>query len=130
MWILVISIIAALFVALIATKLSSPDATNTKTAREAPPADCCGAHEVCEKKTLIQHDYGEIIYYNDEELDAFRGKAPDQYSREEEQQIREVLLTMRPGEVSGWLHSLMARHIKLPLNVREEALTIVKKQRA
>lgn len=129
MWILLISIATALILALTVSSLS-PRKDNRKEEVEAPPADCCGAHEVCDKDTLIAHTHGEIIYFNDEELDDFKGKLPDQYSRQETEQFREVLTTMHPHEVSDWLRSLMSRGIKLPLEVREEALSIVRKQRA
>jgi hypothetical protein len=35
---------------------------------------------------------------------------------------------MHPYEAGDWLKSLMARRIKLPPDVREEALNILKKQ--
>jgi hypothetical protein len=126
MWILIISISLALIIALVASKLSA----GGEPVKEAPPSDCCGAHEVCDKESLIAHTHGDIIYYNDEELDAFKGKSPDQYTSEETEQFREVLTTMHRSEVSGWLRSLMARAIKLPMDVREEALVIVRQQRA
>jgi hypothetical protein len=126
MWILIISILVALLTALVVSKLSPTRAPE----KDAPPADCCGAHEVCDKDSLIGHTHGEIVYFNDEELDEFKGKSPDQYTPEETAQFREVLITMHPSEVGGWLRSLMARGVKLPLDVREEALFIVKQQRA
>lgn len=126
MWILVLSIATALIVALIISKLTS----GREAAKEAPPADCCGAHEVCDKESLIAHTHGEIVYFNDEELDLFKGKAPDQYTPDETEQFREVLMTMHPHEVNTWLRSMIARGIKLPLEVREQALGIVKQQRA
>ena len=61
---------------------------------------CCGMHEVCEKESLraAQED---IEYYEDEELDRFRGRTA--YSEEEVEEFREVLYTMRTDEVPGWL---------------------------
>ena len=126
MWILIISISVALIVALIASKLSSA----REPEKEAPPSDCCGAHEVCDKESLIAHTHGDNIYYNDEELDVFKNKSPDQYTPEETDEFREVLNTMHHSEVGGWLRSLMARGIKLPPDVREEALLILRQQRA
>lgn len=126
MWILILSISAALIAALVVSKLSS----TSEPEKEAPPSDCCGAHEICDKESLLAHTHGDIIYYNDEELDEFKGKSPDQYTTEETNGFREVLTTMHHSEVSGWLRSLMARGIKLPPDVREEALNIVRQQRA
>ncbi|PWE00427.1 hypothetical protein [Marinilabilia rubra] len=129
MWILLISIAIALILALTISGFSVRKTDHTQEI-QAPPADCCGAHEVCDKESLIAHTHGDVIYFNDEELDVFKGKLPDQYSQQETKQFREVLTTMHPHEVSDWLRSLMARGIKLPLDVREEALSIIRKQRA
>ena len=58
----------------------------------APPADCCGAHAVCEKglKKADPH----IEYFNDEELDSYKGKRAEDYSDEEIDAFREVLYTL------------------------------------
>lgn len=130
MWIILISIAIALVIAFIVSKISSTNSTGEVTSVDAPPADCCGAHEICDKESLISHTQGTFVYYDDEELDVFKGKAPDQYSDKEIDQFNEVLYTMKPDDVPGWLKSLMARNIKLPLNVREAALAIIKQQRA
>lgn len=90
----------------------------------APDVDCCGAHEVCDKETLLS-DNEEIVYYQDEELDVYRLKHPGSYLPYEIEQFREILYTMRDDEVAGWLRSLQLRGINPPHIVREEALMIV-----
>ena len=35
--------------------------------------ECCGMHEVCEKESLLAAVSKEVEYYEDEELDRFRG---------------------------------------------------------
>jgi hypothetical protein len=131
MWILLISILAALVIAMVANKLFAGDKSGGDSVTEASAqTDCCGAHEICDKESLIPHASDDIIYYSDEELDLYKGKAPDQYTTNEIEQFQEVLLTMHSQEVSGWLRSLMLRGIKLPSDVREDALSIIKKQRA
>lgn len=82
---------------------------------------CCGQHEVCEKDTL--RAIGEIEYYEDEELDRFRGRTA--YSREEVEEFREILYTMRTDEVPGWLHSLELRRVNLPDELKDEVLLII-----
>ena len=42
-----------------------------------PQDECCGQHEVCEKDMLLAFIDKEIVYYNDEELDAYIGKFPE-----------------------------------------------------
>lgn len=89
-----------------------------------PPATCCGAHEVCEAETLLSLS-DKIIYYDDEELDCYRGVDPDEYTSEQIDEFREVLLTLRPHEVAGWLRSLNLRQVNPPTEIRDEALMVV-----
>ena len=44
----------------------------------------------------------QIEYYNDEELDRFRGKDASAYSETEIDEFRDILYTMRDDEVAGW----------------------------
>ena len=37
------------------------------------PDDCCGAHEVCERDSLLSKT-DEIVYFDDEELDRLKGE--------------------------------------------------------
>ncbi len=85
---------------------------------------CCGMHAVCEKTNLSPVS-DEIVYYDDEELDRFRGRDAKSYSEEESDEFRDVMLTMRPEEVAGWSRSLQLRGVILPEDVREELLMIV-----
>ncbi len=89
-----------------------------------PNIECCGAHEICEAETLLTLT-DQIIYYNDEELDIYRGTAADDYSQEAIEEFRDVLLTLQLHEVAGWLKSIQLRQIELPTCIREEALMIM-----
>ena len=89
-----------------------------------PPMACCGAHEVCEAETLLALS-DKIIYYDDEELDAYRGRSATEYTDAEVDEWREILLTLQTHEVAGWLRSLSLRGITPPEEIREEALMIV-----
>lgn len=86
----------------------------------APPAECCGAHTICEKglKKVDNH----IEYFEDEELDQFRQIPADSYSDEQINTFREVLYTLRPQEITDWLISLEKREINLPEILRQEAI--------
>ena len=42
--------------------------------------ECCGQHETCEKDSLLAAVSKGIEYYNDEELDRFKGLEGDAYS--------------------------------------------------
>lgn len=92
--------------------------------------ECCGQHETCEKDSLLAAISKEIEYYNDEELDRFRGKESDEYSEEESEEFRDILYTMRSDEVAGWVRSLQLRFINLPDDVKDEVILIVGENRA
>lgn len=89
---------------------------------------CCGMHTVCEK-TNLSPITGEIVYYDDEELDRFRGRDADSYTPEEVEEFRDVLLTLLPEDVAGWSRSIQVREITLPTEVRDELLLIVSELR-
>lgn len=87
--------------------------------------ECCGQHEVCEKESLLAAVSKEIEYYEDEELDRFRGRAGDAYLPDEIDEFREVLYTMREDEVAGWVRSLQLRQVELPDDLKDEVCMIV-----
>ncbi len=90
-----------------------------------PDFECCGQHEVCEKESLLAAVSKEIEYYDDEELDAYRGRRASDYSEAEVEEFRYVLYTMREDEVAGWVRSLQLRQVELPDALKDEVLMIV-----
>ena len=99
------------------------------SAGEAAQGECCGMHLVCEKDTLSPVS-AEILYYDDEELDRFIGRPGDDYTPEETEEFRDVLMTLRPEDVAGWARSITQRHLELPSDVRDELLILVNEQRS
>lgn len=99
--------------------------------QEVNPVDmeCCGQHEVCEKDSLLAAISKDVEYYNDEELDRFRGREGDEYTPEEADEFRDVLYTMRSDEVAGWVRSLQLRMVNLPDEVKDEVFLIVGERR-
>ena len=87
--------------------------------------ECCGQHETCEKDSLLAAVSKGIEYYNDEELDRFKGLEGDAYSEEEVEEFREVLYTLQETEVAGWIRSLQLRNVNLPDALKDEAFLIV-----
>lgn len=85
---------------------------------------CCGLHLVCEK-TGLSPVSNEIVYYDDEELDRFKGRSVESYTPEEVEEFREILLTLLPEDVAGWSRSIQLREINLPIEIRDELLMIV-----
>lgn len=97
--------------------------------KQVEDMECCGQHETCEKESLLAAISKQIEYYNDEELDRFRGKESDRYSSEEIEEFREVLYTMREDEVAGWVRSLQLRAVELPDELKDEVIMIVGERR-
>ncbi len=93
------------------------------------PEVCCGEHELCERDSLLAAVSKQIEYYDDEELDRYRGTDANVYSDEEIEEFREVLYTLREVEVAGWLRSLQLRNINLPDMLKDEAFLIVGERR-
>lgn len=93
------------------------------------PEGCCGQHLVCEKESLLAGVSKEIVYYEDEELDAYRGTKPDEYTDEQIEQFRDVLYTLRPDEIGGWARSIQLREIELPTAVRDELVMLAAEAR-
>ena len=93
------------------------------------PEGCCGQHLVCEKESLLAGVSKEIVYYEDEELDAYRGMNPEDYTDEQVEQFRDVLYTLRPEEIGGWARSIQLRRIELPTAVRDELVMLAAEAR-
>lgn len=126
-----------LFAIAIVLGFASERRERRRAASGAPPAPpaaprpegCCGQHEVCEKESLLAAVSREIEYYEDEDLDAFRGRAASAYTEAEVEQFREVLYTMREDEVAGWVRSLQLRGVELPDELKDEVFLIVGERR-
>lgn len=88
------------------------------------PTDCCGAHEVCEFEEMLQNPE-EIVYFEDEELDRFKGIAANAYSDAQIDEFRDVLYTLKNDEIRMWLLSIERRQLQLPGILRQEALMMV-----
>ena len=137
MWFLIVALLALTVVAMVIGKIYY-HRINKKIARgeltEVPDvveadAECCGQHETCEKDSLLAAVSKGIEYYNDEELDQFRGRYSDEYTDEEVEEFREVMLTCKDDEVAGWCRSLQLRGIELPDDLKDELFLIIGERR-
>ena len=90
--------------------------------------ECCGTHLVCERDT-IQQMQTEIVYYDDEELDALADRDPKTYTEQEITQLEEVFRSLREEDIRGWVKSLQLRRIALTDELKEEALLILVESR-
>ena len=99
---IVISIIGLLVIVALFTYSSKSKTKTEEPPVVAPPADCCGAHAICEKG--LKKIDEKIEYFNDQQIDQFR----------------EILYSIRPEELSDWFISLEKRGIELPDVLKQE----------
>lgn len=104
-----------------AVSIASPEAE----AATDDDDECCGEHEVCEKGKIKRALRTDIEYFDDEELDAYRGTASDEYDDEAVEEFREVLYTMDPKEIDDWLKSLELREVALPDALKDEVFMLL-----
>ena len=137
MWILIIGLIVLTAIAMavgyarnkkIQKKIESGELQAAPEIVEAD-AECCGQHETCERDSLLAAVSKKIEYYDDEELDRFRGVEADAYDEDAVNEFRDVLYTLKEIEVAGWLRSLQLRAINLPDELKDEAFLIVGERR-
>lgn len=87
--------------------------------------DCCGSHEVCPSEQLLRGEMCPITYYDDQELDDYRGRSADDYTATELEQWRDVLYTLQPADRLGWERSIKRRGIIMPQPIRDELLMLL-----
>ncbi len=81
---------------------------------------CCGKHTNCAKG----YDNSNL-YFDDEELDRFKGVKAEEYSEDDAEEFRNILYTMRTEEIDTWVHCLQTRGIEIPKEVKEEILLML-----
>lgn len=119
---LILAIIAALATKLTKKKNGEPDLIIPAS---GDCNTCDGTDDKCEQVCMMEAATKEIEYYDDEELDRFRGKEPDQYTDEEVEEFANILYTMQSHEVKEWNRSLILRQINLPNQIKDEVITMI-----
>ena len=71
----------------------------------------------------------DIEYYEDEELDRFKGRSGEDYDDAEIEEFADVLTTLKTEEVAGWVRSLQLRGINLPIELKDDVILLVGEQR-
>ena len=93
---------------------------NDHHSHENEDGECCGRHSNCSKG----HDTGNL-YFEDEELDRFKGTKQEDYTEADIEEIRHVLYTMKTDEVDTWAHCLQTRGIEIPQEIKDEILLML-----
>ena len=110
-------------------QLERGEISQLPTLQQVEDMECCGQHEVCERDSLLAAVSKEIEYFDDEELDRFRGRSSSDYDEDETDEFREILYSMREAEVAAWVRSLQLRAVELPDALKPEVLLIVGERR-
>ena len=137
MWILIVILIGVALFGLVAGYFYNRNIQkkiDRGELEEAPPvvtvdSECCGQHQICEKESLLAAVSKQIEYYDDEELDRFKGRPSDGNSEEEIEEFRDILYSMQEVDVAGWSRSLQLRGIELPDELKDELFLIVGERR-
>ena len=77
---------------------------------------CTGENDQCEQECMMEAATKEIEYYDDEELDRFRGRLSEDYTDEEAESFAEVM---------GWNRSLILRGINMPNQIKDDFIALV-----
>lgn len=93
---------------------------NDHHSHENEDGECCGRHSNCSKG----HDTGNL-YFEDEELDRFKGTKQEDYTEADIEEFRHVLYTMKTEEVDTWAHCLQTRGIEIPQEIKDEILLML-----
>ena len=108
--------------------------TEENGAEDTPPQGCadeaCGLRSICPSEQILAGECRqEVIYYDDEELDAFAGRSENEYTPDEEEQWRDVLYTLQPGDLLGWGQSIKHRGLTMPAAIHQEFLQLASEVR-
>lgn len=122
MWYLLLSLV---ILGVVLALFSRKDTTPVKQSN-GDCATCDGTPgKMCEQECMMEAATKEIEYFDDEELDEYRGRSGGDYTDDEAEQFREIMTTMQPEEVPRWGRSLVLRGIELPYQVKDEYVMLV-----
>ena len=118
---LVLGVLAAVW-----SRVSSSGDDDTDAIVTRPTcATCNGEDTRCEQECMMEAATREVEYYDDEELDRFKGRPSDCFTDDEAELFREVLLSMPQSDVKGWNRSLILRGINVPDQIKDELLLMI-----
>ena len=122
MWFLIGALVVLGIVAELVTLITGKGDNDDTIVMPSDCGSCTGENERCEHECMLEAAVKPIEYYDDEELDRFRGRSSDSYSDDEADEFAEVMYTMRPEEVKGWNRSLILRGINVPDQIKDELI--------
>lgn len=88
---------------------------------------CTDENVMCEQSCTLRAAIKPIEYFDDEELDVYKGRQSNGYSEEETAQFAEVLETLQPSDIKPWGRSLILRGINMPDGIKDEYIMLAEK---
>jgi hypothetical protein len=99
--------------------LFAKDSSSLYSSMDGDNEFCCGKHVICKKSLPPRPARNTVEYFDDEELDVFKGRSADTYTEEEIRQFEQIFETLWKTDVSDWANSLSLRGIELPRSIQE-----------
>ena len=121
----ILALVALGIIVMIGTKLFAGKDDEPIVVPASDCSSCDGTNLKCEQVCQMEAATKPIEYYDDEELDRFRGRPSDCFTDEEAELFREILYSMPPGEAKGWNRSLILRGINVPDQIKDELLLMI-----
>ena len=90
-------------------------------------ATCNGDNDRCEQDCMMEAATKPIEYFDDEELDRFKGRPSDSYDDEEVEQFDYVMSTMQQSDLAPWCRSLTLRGIEIPDQLKDEIVSMLER---
>lgn len=125
MWYLFIALIALGVVAALIETFSKKTSEQIIRKENSNCSTCEGSVQKCEHDCMLEAAIKEIEYFDDEELDQFKGRDSAEYSQKEVEMFQEILYTMKPQEVREWIRSLTLREINIPNEIKDEVMVMI-----
>ena len=124
--VLILSLVALGVLAALWSRMSSSPDGVSDTIVTRPTCDTCNGDDTrCEQECMMEAATREVEYYDDEELDRFKGRPSDCFTDDEAELFREVLMTMPQSDAKGWNRSLILRGINVPDQIKDELLLMI-----
>lgn len=117
-------VVLGLFCALLGYRSHKRGEDQTIVIGEGDCTRCSPDNVMCEQECMLKASTEPIEYFDDEELDVYKGKASDSYNEEETALFAEVLETLHPEEVKAWNRSLILRGINMPDGIKDEYFSL------
>ncbi len=87
--------------------------------------ESCSLHGMCPSDMLLESMASEeIVYYDDEELDTFKGRPATGYTSDEEELWRDVIYTLAGSDLLGWEQSVKKRGLVMPASIHDEFIML------